>query len=130
MSEMRSLNQGVYEKGMEKGQLNEFERSVRSMRKAGLDNARIATLLEKGLAGYSECEIVILYSMPNGPGRFPWVFFVVCSGSSDGRYHERVLWLRGTLFPQPILGKMIQYPSPCLPGKGSPLFSIRETPDS
>ena len=35
---------------MEKGQQNEFERSVRSVRKAGLDNARIAALLEKGLA--------------------------------------------------------------------------------
>ena len=49
MSEMCNLSQGVWEKGMEKGQQNEFERSVRSMRKAGLDNTKIAALLEKDL---------------------------------------------------------------------------------
>ena len=50
---MCNLSQGVWEKGMqsgmEKGQQNEFERSVRSMRKAGLDNTKIAALLEKDL---------------------------------------------------------------------------------
>ncbi len=46
---MCNSSQGVREKGMEKGQQNEFERSVRSMRKAGLDNTKIATLLEKDL---------------------------------------------------------------------------------
>ena len=49
VSEMCNLSQGVWEKGMEKGQQNEFERSVRSMRKAGLDNTKIAALLEKDL---------------------------------------------------------------------------------
>ena len=49
VSEMCNLSQGVLEKGMEKGQQNEFERSVRSMRKAGLENTKIAALLEKDL---------------------------------------------------------------------------------
>ncbi len=49
ISEIFNLSQGVWEKGMRKGQQNEFEHSVRSKQKVGLGNINIATLLEKEL---------------------------------------------------------------------------------
>jgi len=40
------LEEGLQE-GLQEGQQNEFEKNVRSMRKAGLANSKIAALLEK-----------------------------------------------------------------------------------
>ena len=68
---MCNLSQGVREKGMEKGQQNEFERSVRSMWKAGLDNTKIATLLEKDLTVVQAVKYPYDTKRPSGASSGP-----------------------------------------------------------